>query len=279
MKSLQRKVPIVVSVPHGGLIIPKELAVKFLLTKEEVLLDCDTWERELYNFENDVEEYIDTDISRLVIDMNRAKNDIPPENPDGVVKILSVAKKQVWTTSSGLSKAEIDDLMKKYYQPYHKKLKKASKNKKVILGFDCHTMLNVGLAPNGIEWEKRPLFCIGNRGSETGEQLHEPITAPPQLMNKFKQLLEANFEVFRDKSTDEPLVTINRPFAGGYITKFHGNQGNIPWVQLEINRFLYLPSDTKLATLPNELDQTKLTEVRSRLYETFKELISWMQSN
>lgn len=61
IESLQRKLPIV-SVPHAGFTIPKELAPKFLLTKEEVLLDCDTWERELYDFKNDVEEYVDTDI-------------------------------------------------------------------------------------------------------------------------------------------------------------------------------------------------------------------------
>lgn len=279
MKSIQRKLPIVVSVPHGGLTIPKELAAKFLLTKEEVLYDCDTWERELYNFKSDVEEYVDTDISRLVIDMNRAKNDLPPENPDGVVKLLSVAKKRVWTTSEGLSLAEIAALMKRYYHPYQKRLAEASKNKKVILGLDCHTMLDVGPAPNGIEWEKRPLFCIGNRGSLTGEQLNEPITAPPQLMIKFKQLLEDRFAVFIDKSIKVPMVTINQPFAGGYITKFHGNQGTIPWIQLEMNRCLYLPSDTKLTTLPNQLIQTKLSEVRNRLYETFTELISWWQAH
>lgn len=279
MKSLQRKLPIVVSVPHGGLIIPKELATKFLLTEEEVLLDCDTWERELYNFENDVEEYIDTDISRLVIDMNRAKNDLPPENHDGVVKILSVGRKQVWATSEGLSIAEIDALMKTYYHPYHKKITKASENEKVILGLDCHTMLDIGPNPNSTDWEKRPMFCIGNRGSKTGEQLNEPITAPPELMEKFKQLLEGKFAYLKNHHADVAMVTINKPFAGGYITKFHGNQGSIPWIQLEINRCLYLSSDTKLTPIPNELDQTKLTDIKSRLYETFTELINWMESD
>ncbi|WNF38644.1 N-formylglutamate amidohydrolase [Bacillaceae bacterium IKA-2] len=279
MKSIERKLPIVISVPHGGLTIPKELAAKFLLTTEEVLFDCDTWERQLYNFKNDVEEYVDTDISRLVIDMNRAENDLPPENPDGVVKLLSVAKKRVWIYSEGLSQTEIATLMKRYYHPYQKRLVEASKNKKVILGLDCHTMLDVGPTPNSIEWKKRPLFCIGNRGSLTGEQLNEAITAPTQLMIKFKQLLENKFAVFIEKKIEVPMVTINQPFAGGYITKFHGNQGNIPWIQLEINRCLYLPSNTKLTTLPNQQSQTKLTEVKNLLYETFTELIIWWKTH
>jgi len=92
-------------------------------------------------------------------------------------------------------------------------------------------------------------------------------------MIKFKQLLESKFAVFIDNKADKPIVTINKPFSGGFITKFHGNQGNIPWIQLEINRCLYLPSDPKLTTLPNQIEQTKITEIRNRLYETFTELI------
>jgi formiminoglutamase len=34
-------------------------------------------------------------------------------------------------------------------------------------------------------------------------------------------------------------VTLNDPFAGGYITRTYGNQP-IPWVQIEMNRKLYL---------------------------------------
>ena len=36
-------------------------------------------------------------------------------------------------------------------------------------------------------------------------------------------------------------VTINDPFAGGYITRTYGNNP-VPWVQVEMNRSLYLSS-------------------------------------
>ena len=34
-------------------------------------------------------------------------------------------------------------------------------------------------------------------------------------------------------------MTLNEPFSGGFITRTHGNNP-IPWIQLEINRSLYL---------------------------------------
>lgn len=273
MANAKKKLPIVISVPHGGLVIPNELTSQFLLTEEEVLIDCDTWERELYDFKDDVEEYVDTDISRLVIDMNRAKDDLPPLNPDGLVKTLSVARKQVWANPSGLSKTEIGQLVNDYYDTYHQRIREAMKNPKVVLGLDCHTMLDVGPAPSGTQWEKRPMFCVGNRGSATGEFVSEPITAPASLMQKFKQLLEDNFKNYQDPSSTLPLVTINEPFTGGYITKFHGTIDTIPWIQLEINRSLYLPTDKQLTPQPSKVDQQRLTEIKNLLYKTFADLI------
>jgi len=32
-------------------------------------------------------QYLDTDITRPYVDLNRAVDDLPPENPDGVVKL------------------------------------------------------------------------------------------------------------------------------------------------------------------------------------------------
>ncbi|WP_257008180.1 N-formylglutamate amidohydrolase [Bacillus sp. FJAT-45350] len=108
-----------ISVPHGGLIIPPNLISNCLLTQEELLLDCDTWSHELYDFKGLVEEYVDTPIARIVVDMNRDRNDLPPNNPDGVVKTLSVVQKSVWDREGGLAKEEISNLLEDYYSTYH----------------------------------------------------------------------------------------------------------------------------------------------------------------
>ncbi|WP_247747055.1 N-formylglutamate amidohydrolase [Alkalihalobacillus sp. BA299] len=269
------KLPIVISVPHGGLMLPAHLIKKCLLTKEEILLDCDTWSHELYDFKDLVEEYVETPIARIVVDMNRDKEDLPPHNPDGVVKTLSVVQKPVWNTEGGLTKNEIQALIAHYYSEYHQKLEAASNNPNIVLGIDCHTMLDIGPFPNRSKWEKRPLICLGNRGSETGHPHGEPITAPVDLLLKLKMLLEEKFSDYASDAENMPLVTLNKPFTGGYITKFHGNNGNIPWIQLEINRRMYLPNNVdKMTITPTKQDVLKLKKIRDDLYDVFKELLN-----
>jgi N-formylglutamate deformylase len=53
-------------------------------------------------------------------------------------------------------------------------------------------------------------------------------------------------------------VTLNEPFSGGFITRTHGNNP-IPWIQLEINRSLYLR--------PPWYDASKWTISKGRLAE------------
>ena len=273
METVKKKLPLVISVPHGGLMIPANLIKKCLLSKEEILLDCDTWSSELYDFKNLVEEYVDTPIARIVVDMNRNRNDLPPINPDGVVKTLSVVRKQVWD-NGGLSEQDINLLINDYYSKYHYSLEEASKSPNVILGIDCHTMLSVGPVPGKETWQKRPLFCLGNRGSDKGDKHSEPITAPAEVMLKLKYLLERKFSAYQDVNDEIPLVTLNNPFMGGYITRHHGNLGNIPWLQLEINRRLYLPNATdQTAVTPVQEDLIKLEKIRDSLYEVFAELV------
>ncbi|MDE5415087.1 N-formylglutamate amidohydrolase [Alkalihalobacterium chitinilyticum] len=275
MEVMKKKLPIVISVPHGGLMIPTNLIKKCLLTPEEVLLDCDTWSHEIYDFDGMVEEFVDTPIARIVVDMNRDLHDLPPQNPDGVVKTLSVVQKPVWNTEDGgLSEAEIEVLLEDYYSNYHQQLEASANNPNVVLGIDCHTMLDVGPVAIGANWEKRPLFCLGNRGSETGHSIGEPITAPVETLEKLKALLEEKFSDYKDEAEGMPLVTLNQPFAGGYITRHHGNKGNIPWIQLEINRCMYLPKPSeKLKVIPPKETQIKLKKFRDDLYEVFKELV------
>ncbi|MBU9713549.1 N-formylglutamate amidohydrolase [Evansella tamaricis] len=271
-----KKLPILISVPHGGLTIPSFIRDKCLLSEKDILLDCDTWSNYLYDFKNDVEEFMETDISRIVVDLNRSIDDMPPTNPDGIIKTKTVDGKTVWNTFSGeLSEIEIKEIIDRYYKPYHIKLERASNNPHVLLGIDCHTMLDIGPVKNSNSWEKRPIFCLGNRGSLTGEIKHEPISAPSELILKFKSLLEKKFANFISLplGEDVPLVTINDPFSGGYITKHHGQKGLIPWVQLEINRSLYLPSSDLLSIEPSQLDLARMKEIKTRLYKVFQELI------
>lgn len=263
MKLIPKKLPVLISVPHGGTEIPAQLKSRCLLTDVDIALDGDTWTKQLFDFQGLVKEYLAMDISRLVVDLNRDPLDRPPENPDGVVKTRTVEGLPVW--SEPLNELEANDVIRTYYEPYHEQLMQKSTNPEIKFAVDCHTMLDVGPAKGQEEWEARPLFCISNRGTAGGEQGAEKVTASPEFMRKLKGLLE---ETFQEEADGEvPLVTINDPFFGGYITRSHGRREEIPWVQLEINRRLYVPDEA--GAVPAAEDMQRMKEIRDKLYEVF----------
>lgn len=271
------KLPIVLSVPHGGTVIPAPFKDRLLLDEQAVLLDSDTWTREIFDLKDRVAAYIDTDISRLVVDLNREKGDTPPGNPDGIVKTLSVNEEQVWREADGLTEAETAHVISAYYDPYHERVTKASQTPGLVLGIDGHSMLDIGPVKGTHLWEQRPLFCIGNRGSESGDFVNEPITAPVEMMQTFKRLLEEHFgPLVKEWIGDHgqtPFVTMNQPFSGGYMTRKHGAAGPIPWIQLEINRRLYLPKTHEGPLVLDEEQEARLQAINETLAAVFEALI------
>lgn len=64
---------------------------------------------------------------------------------------------------------------------------------------------------------------------------------------------------------------MNRPFKGGYVVRKHGALGFIPWIQVELNRSLYLPPGPLTAT-PGEETLRRLADLRRRFTEALEEL-------
>ena len=72
-------------------------------------------------------------------------------------------------------------------------------------------------------------------------------------------MIESMADCFRKVfSLKDHEVSLNRPFAGGYITQNYG-RASIPWIQLEINRKLYLQAPY--------FDRKKLKVEKSRIQE------------
>ena len=96
----------------------------------------------------------------------------------------------------------------------------------VILALDCHSMAAIAPAISPDEGEKRPMICLGNVHGKS---------CPSEMIERMAHCFR---EVFSLKAQD---VSINKPFAGGYITQKYGSH-KTPWIQVELNRSLYLDS-------------------------------------
>lgn len=232
---MTEQLPVILSIPHGGVDVPKELFGCHRLNARDLFEDGDALTQELYDLGESVHAVIKAPIARAFVDLNRAPDSV--KNRDGVVKTHTVGGKRIYKRGTLMTPDDIQCLLARYYYPYHDNLTRAAQAKNLHLALDCHSML--AQAPKGSTnpGEKRPLFCLSNRGGPDGypDKDFPKLSCCPDRIQKLAECLRFTFEL---NTAD---VCINHPFHGGYITERHG-LNPLPWIQVEINRKLYLNS-------------------------------------
>ena len=229
------KYPFLISVPHGGTEIPRELNGHLALTEQDLRYYSDPDTRELYGFSESVAAFIDTPVSRMAVDLNRPPLPLPPRDPEGIIKLRTIDGKPVYRDGLFPDMSLIHRLMMAWYFPYHQCIDELIDNHDVKIAFDCHSMLPVGSAEQKDSGKNRPLICLGNNGDRKGRPKKGSIATCPEV------LIQDLAEGFQREFPHEGEVAINNPFSGGFIANAHYWRKGIPWVQIEVNRSLYDP--------------------------------------
>lgn len=220
-----KPLPVLLSIPHGGDQTPPELMDNSVISKQAMLADSDLFTRKIYGIKDDVAFMVDTCIARVFIDLNRAPSDVPPYNPDGVIKTHSCHGVAIYRHDLWKDSVLVNKLLKQYYSPYHQKIQSIlEQHQNLELMLDCHSMEAVGPAIGPDQGVERPLICLGSRFGESCD---------PSKTQRMAFALRRAFELKDDQ------LTIDHPFAGGYITQHYGNNP-LPCLQIELNRKLYL---------------------------------------
>ena len=208
------KLPVLLSVPHGGLLIPEELADYTLFTEKLIKIDSDSGSKAIYHpLERHVAGFVTIPYARCFVDMNRADDD---RRSDGVVKTHAAWGHKLYHTTP--PEETFQAVIGRYHTPYHQRLSELALSSGAKLGVDCHTMCEFA-PPNAPDSEgvERPMVCLSDKRGES-------ISAEwmDRLMYWFGQAFEG-FEVRK-----------NSPFSGGYITRRHMTE--LPFIQIEISR-------------------------------------------
>lgn len=260
MCSLSRYYPFLISIPHGGDLIPPEVQDRVDLTREDIAYNSDPATREIYDFRDRVAGVVATPIARSIIDCNRAPYDLPPKNPDGVLKVATATGTPVYREGMFPGMPLIHRLLERYYYPYHRRISGTLAGGEVGIGFDCHSMLPFAPLMWPDSGKSRPLICLGNSGNAKGEAANRrsPPTCPPEWIRELAG-------TFHERFGDRGEVAINEPYPGGFIIRSHFRQTRIPWIQVEISRSLYeaFPGD---ATTPPVSDPGDFEELRTRIF-------------
>jgi formiminoglutamase len=225
--------PILISVPHGGTDVPPQVQDRIGLSPNALAYFSDPESNLLFNYSSRAAAYSTTTITRLVVDLNRPPYHLPPRHPDGVVKLRTADGTGVWKEGFIPEISLIHRLLMAHYFPYHALLDRLLEERDIIIAFDCHTMVPVGLPGQPDAGRRRPAVCLGNNGDAQGKPRARGLTTCPASW------IVSLAGMFRQHFPGEGDVVLNKPFSGGFISNAHYWHKGIPWVQVEVNRGLY----------------------------------------
>ena len=210
--------PLLLSVPHAGLVVPGTVQDLCLLSEREIIEDGDEGAAEIYlPLEDKAFALVTTTVARAIVDMNRAEDD---RGKDGVVKTHTCWGVKIYRESP--TEAIITEFMEIFYRPYHASLTQHATH--VQCGIDCHTMAAQGPPVGPDTGMERPAVCISNAN----------FTCPKAWITSLAECFKKVFE--KD-------VSINQPFKGGYIVRSHAKE--LPWIQLELSRAPFFSNEEK----------------------------------
>ena len=234
---LQNKNPLIFSFPHSGYVYNKSFLKSTTLDINELRKSEDLYVDEMFlESLNLGYSYLKAMFPRVFIDVNRHPLELDPSMFSFVIKKNNFTDKSKINYGIGLiskysvygnkiyydllSKSDLRNRLLQYYFPYHNTLKyiikTLQKTHKSLLILDCHSMPS-----NSVKNKDIDIVLGNNMGISISQSL---------FLNIKNIFIEHGFN-----------IKVNKPYSGGFITKYYGNPKNgINVVQIEINRSKYI---------------------------------------
>lgn len=216
---------IIIHIPHSSKLIPEDIRKDIKLSDEElnkeINIVTDLYTDKIFNGE-DVMRF---KYSRLVCDVERFSDDrkeIMSRKGMGAVYTVTSQGKVL----REITKESREDIIEKYYKPYHKKLSLLVESKleeyEECFIIDCHSF-NTNV--KHIKSRDIPDICLG---------LDEYHT-PKEVVYKLRRLFEGHGYT----------VGINVPFSGSMVPlDYHNMDNRVSTVMIELNRDLYIEGES-----------------------------------
>lgn len=258
----KNQLPMLIIIPHGGYNVPEELFGYEAASKFDLFMQSDACANDLFSFGDRVAATMDTDISRLFIDLDRAYTSLRSEQ-DGVIKKSTPFGKPVFKDDHFPDDIAIANLIQRYWAPYHDTIKKIINTGSVRIILECHTMLAVGPKMSRDPGKPRPLILIERlvREKEISRE-----TCGPGLARGLMEQVEKSFA--GEGGTIAEKFVISETPADGFIMKSYGNRG-IPLLRLSLSQSLFL-NDTHFSYDYLRVDDLRIRHLRKSIWESIE---------
>ena len=236
----QSPTPVLVEVPHSGLLIPDDVEGQIEATPTSVLRDSDIYVDKLYQRAPEHgATLLVSRVSRYVVDLNRGPDEVDvaavPRHP----KARHIpARGVVWRARTDgtpllrapLSEVQFQRRIDRYYTPYHETLRETAarlhRQHGHVVILAAHSMPSSGRRHLGGRQLRRADIVPGTRGRSTAD-------------GRIIDLVDAHFR------SAGLSVKHDQPYRGGWTTASYGapKRGQHA-IQIELNRALYVDEET-----------------------------------
>ncbi len=235
----EQTLPVVVDVPHAGEWIPDDLRKDMKVGDKKLRRDLDLYVDEIWKDAAELgATLMVSNVSRYVVDLNRAPDDVSPRTVRGGKRIDDEGYYQdrgvVWRTTTAkdpvlkkpMSKKKFKKRLDRFYHPYHEVLEEEIKRVQSEFGYcvliDGHSMPSMGRKGHTDPGHRRPEIVPGDVDGTSCDRT-------------VRWMVE---EHFRDAGFS---VRSNEPYKGGFITRNYGHpRKGFHAIQLEVRRDLYM---------------------------------------
>lgn len=237
--------PVVVDVPHAGEWIPDEALSEMVVRNKTLKRDLDLYVDQLWR---DASAHgatlIASNVSRYVVDLNRADDDISPQTVVGGERVNKPGYYQdrgvVWRTTTDNTPVMAQPMTREaftrriatFHTPYHAAIAAEIARVKAQFGYciliDGHSMPSRGRSGHSDPGTRRADIVPGDVSGTSCDA----------------RLTQAIVEHYKDAGYS---VRPNTPYQGGWITRSFGNPAQgVHALQIEVNRELYMNEKTFL---------------------------------
>ncbi len=228
------KIPAFIIIPHGGYLVPEEMADYSTLTEFDCFIEADTSANQIFNLSTETLGFIDSEVSRLFIDLDRPPYSMPPVSQDGVIKKETSGGKAIFGEDCFPDEIALASMLKRYYFPFHSAIEKIMKSGEPAMVLECHTMMPVAPERAPDAGSPRPLIFIEDMVETRRGAVR---TCPTRLSAGFMEELEKSF---RDEdATAAGRAITGQPEKNRYVLGKYGRD-NIPMLRVSISRSLFL---------------------------------------
>ena len=235
--------PVVVDVPHAGEWIPRSVTDEMVVGDQTLRRDLDLYVDQIWQDAPSMgASLLSSNVSRYVVDLNRADDDVSPQTVKGGVRLQKPGyyheRGVVWrSTTDGtpvmrgpMSAEAFARRIATFHTPYHKALAEEIERVRQIFGFcillDGHSMPSQGRQGHSDPGSRRADIVPGDvMGTSCAGSLTSLVCS-----------------TYREAGMS---VKPNTPYQGGWITRHYGKpEDNVHAIQIEINRALYMNERT-----------------------------------